>query len=123
MSNKQSQLNSFINCRAKHFASSLIGVVGLSTTVTFARVEAIGQDFETRCAQPGVLRCVGFDSPVDLGGIDGDVSGTFGGDERNREIDFAQKASGEGSLRMTIPAGQLGGSAGQYFTNFSDDRS
>src|SRR5262249_46844912 len=35
--------------------------------------------FEIRCSQPGVLKCVGFDSPADISGTFGDNQGILSG--------------------------------------------
>src|SRR5207253_2778953 len=45
--------------------------------------------FREKCAGPGVVKCVGFDSPADLQGTYGDNSGTLSGNadpEIDREI-------------------------------------
>jgi hypothetical protein len=78
--------------------------------------------FGQKCAQPGVVKCVGFDSPADLTGTYGDNSGTLPGDHVP-EIDFTVKASGSGSLKFTVPSNSAANSSGSYFTNFSKDLS
>jgi hypothetical protein len=77
-------------------------------------------NFEDRCAAAGVVRCVAFDSPDELAGTYGDISGSLVG-AATPEIDTAVKASGAGSLRFTIPSNSGSDTSGSYFTNFSDD--
>src|SRR5215467_3653513 len=68
--------------------------------------------FAERCAQPGVVKCVGFDSAADLGDPTGDNYGKNSGIMMNAGqenpvlpvIDSSQKASGNGSLKFTIPS-------------------
>ncbi|MBN8279076.1 MAG: hypothetical protein J0M16_00520 [Gammaproteobacteria bacterium] len=63
--------------------------------------DASDADFQARCAAPGVLKCVGFDTPSELAqGVnlypawDGQFRGT---------ADTSTKASGNSSLRFEIP--------------------
>lgn len=90
--------------------------------------------FAERCAQPGVVKCVGFDSSADftpgksgVPGVPGTTSGIFapyGTTDFSRATqDSAVKASGGSSLRFTIPANSGSDSSGSYFTNFSNDLS
>jgi hypothetical protein len=84
---------------------------------------AVGsQDFPTRCAQPGVIRCVDFDSASTIAGGWGDNSGITSGDT-TPSIDTNVKASGAGSLKFTIPSNSDANTSGSYFTNFSNDLS
>jgi len=78
--------------------------------------------FQMLCNSPGVLRCVGFDSRTDLAGSYGDNSGSLAGDS-TPQIDFTVKASGNGSLKFTIPSNSSANSSGSYFTNFSENLS
>lgn len=83
-----------------------------------------GLQFQARCAQPGVIRCVSFDSAADFAGRYGDVSGIQpAGDEIRATRDTSQKASGTSSLKFTIPSNSGANTSGSYFTNFSDDLS
>jgi hypothetical protein len=75
-------------------------------------------DFVSRCSDPDVIKCVGFDSEADLAGTYGSPFGVLPG---TAAIDTQTRASGAGALRFSIPAGQTGAYAGSYFTNFSDD--
>lgn len=81
-----------------------------------------GAPFATRCAQPGVVKCVGFDVPADISGGYGDRSGIFAG-AATPELDTTVKASGASSLKFTVPASSPANVGGSYFTNFSDDLS
>ena len=91
-------------------------------------------DFATRCAQPGVIKCVGFDDPADFntgGGVAGGAYGQNSGilppygttDFTRATRDTTIKASGNSSLKFTIPANSPSDSSGSYFTNFSSDLS
>jgi hypothetical protein len=80
------------------------------------------QDFPTRCTAPGVIKCVGFDSPSDIAGTYGDNSGTLPGDAVPA-LDTTIKASGASSLKFTIPSNSSANSSGMYFTNFSSNLS
>ena len=92
-----------------------------------------GSNFETRCAQPDVVKCVGFDDPADFNigtgatGAYGQNSGIFppwGTSDYTRATrDTAVKASGGSSLKFTIPSNSGSDSSGSYFTNFSKDLS
>jgi len=78
------------------------------------------QNFSTRCAQPGVIRCVGFDSASDIAGTIGNNSGTYPGDA-TPALDTTLKASGNSSLKFVIPANSGANSSGHYWINFSDN--
>jgi hypothetical protein len=90
-----------------------------ATTLT---ASIVSSDFQTRCAAPDVIKCVGFDQPSEIGGTYGDTSGTLPGNARP-EIDPSVKASGNSSLKFTIPSNSAANSSGSYFTNFSPDLS
>ncbi|MFN3564554.1 MAG: hypothetical protein ACK4V1_01020 [Burkholderiaceae bacterium] len=80
-------------------------------------------DFATRCAQPGVVKCVGFDDVATIAGKWGDPSGITVGDSSAPTIDATVKASGAGSLKFTIPSNSGSDSSGTFFTNFASDLS
>jgi Fibronectin type III domain len=81
-------------------------------------------DFQTRCSQPGVIKCVAFDSTAEITGDWGkNPQGSLRGSSGGPVIDTSIKASGNGSMQFTIPAGQVGGAAGSFFSNFSNDLS
>jgi hypothetical protein len=112
------------------------GVSGQFCATTVAPGQAIigGQDFTTRCAQPGVVKCVGFDDVADFNIGNGGTSGAYGknsgifppsgtSDYTRAVQDTSVKASGAGSLRFTIPTNTSSDTSGSYFTNFSSDLS
>jgi len=91
-------------------------------------------DFATRCAQPGVVKCVGFDDPSDFNTGSGGTNGAYGfnsgiippfgtSDYTRATRDTTVKASGNSALKFTIPANSGSDSSGTYFTNFSNDLS
>jgi hypothetical protein len=91
-------------------------------------------DFATRCAQPGVVKCVGFDDVSDFSNGSGGTNGAYGfnsgvlppwgtSDYSRATRDTSVKASGNSALRFTIPANSGSDSSGSYFTNFSNDLS
>jgi hypothetical protein len=87
------------------------------------------QDFPTRCAQPGVLKCVGFDNAADIPNVIGINSANFGIFPASGNaailptLDTTVKASGASSLKFTVPANSGADTSGSYFTNFSSDLS
>jgi hypothetical protein len=83
---------------------------------------AADQDFAQRCSGPGVIKCVSFDSQSVITGTYGDVSGILPGDS-TPVLDSTVKASGNSSLKFTIPPNSGANSSGSYFTNFSNDLS
>jgi hypothetical protein len=86
------------------------------------QANSYASDFETRCAQPGVIKCVGFDAPQEIQGQWGDNYGTSDGTSDSPAIDTSQMASGSGSLKFTAHS-NTGNMGGAYFTNFSEDLS
>jgi hypothetical protein len=78
-----------------------------------------GGDFSTRCSAPGVVRCYGFENPSELEARslprrDG---------VRMMQITGDQKASGNYSLKFTIPPLTGPDTSGSFFLNFADDLS
>jgi hypothetical protein len=91
-----------------------------------AQADGSGSDFATRCAQPGVVRCVGFDSSSDVAGGYGSNTGVFASSENANvvpRLDAAVRASGNSSLKFTIPSRSGFDTPGSYFANFSPDLS
>ncbi|MEK7201314.1 MAG: Ig-like domain-containing protein, partial [Patescibacteria group bacterium] len=81
-------------------------------------------DFQTRCSQPGVVKCVGFDQASDIAGVYGDNQGIFPGEGTTKPtLDTNMKASGNSALLFTILSNTGAAGAGAYFTNFSPDLS
>jgi hypothetical protein len=102
--------------------------------------------FASKCAQPGVLKCVGFESSGDIpigntatGGCTGGMYQSMGypfgiqypiGCQNpyhpastytgvSPAIDTNYKASGSSSLKFTIPTNSVQGMGGEYFTSFT----
>lgn len=78
------------------------------------------QDFITRCAQPGVVKCVGFDQAADIAGAWGENSGILPGTNTVPSLDSNNKSSGNSSLKFSITTSSAN-SGGSYWTNFSND--
>ncbi|MGE5522225.1 MAG: hypothetical protein ACM3SS_00810 [Rhodospirillaceae bacterium] len=69
-----------------------------------------------------MVKCVGFDSATDIDGRDGARAGiTIGA--AAPELDASLRASGNSSLKFTIPSNSGPDTSGSYFTNFADDLS
>ena len=92
------------------------------------------RDFARRCAQPGVVRCIGFDDAADFNTGKGGINGAYGldsgilppsgsSDYTRASRDNSMSASGPSSLRFTIPALSSADTSGAYFANFSKDLS
>lgn len=106
--------------RARDTAGITASSVGVTVTVSNG---SGGSTFQTRCAAPGVIRCVGFDSPADISGVYGNPTGILPGSLGSPTLDTTVMASGASSLKMTIPSttGAASDPAGSYFANFSDN--
>lgn len=74
--------------------------------------------FDERCALPGVVKCVGFDTTAE---IEPFIDPPWGQSEKRAVIDTSQKASGTGSLRFDIPSNSPADTSGSYWQNFSTD--
>lgn len=96
--------------------------IGTATTTTNSNTDATS-DFQARCSAPGVIRCVGFDSSAEISGDWGDAIGIIDNGAAPIELDKSVKASGNSSLKFTIPPNSNANTSGQYFANFSDDLS
>ncbi|HKU15965.1 MAG TPA: hypothetical protein VJQ52_16340 [Steroidobacteraceae bacterium] len=74
-------------------------------------------DFATRCAAPGVVRCYGFEDAADL------ERRTLPRSDGIKRIalDTSQKASGNSSMKFTIPGLTGADTSGSFFINFADD--
>jgi hypothetical protein len=81
-----------------------------------------------------VVKCVGFDSAADFNTGAGGTAGAYGqnfgiypvggtSDYTRATMDTAVKASGNGSLKFTIPPNTGADTSGSWFTNFSSDLS
>lgn len=90
----------------------------LATAALLWTAPAPAADFATRCAEPGVVRCYGFEDAGDIG------DRTFGRSSDGRKlmfIDTAVKSSGNSSLRFDIPPLSPADTSGSFFLNFADD--
>src|SRR5580765_4505567 len=76
--------------------------------------------FEDRCAQPGVVKCFGFDSQEQT---DPFIYPPWGLTSKRARIVTDVKASGSGSLRFEIPSNTGSDTSGSFWQNFSDDLS
>jgi len=117
--------------RANDAANNLSGYSNTDTAVTLAG----GTDFASRCAAPGVVRCVGFETGdgsffTGTGGFNGAYSYNMGVKPRNNTTDYSHigqdntvAASGASSLRMEVASGTGADPSGTWFTNFSNPAS
>jgi hypothetical protein len=78
------------------------------------------RSYEERCHASGVIKCVGFDSQEEIIGKWGDNHGILSG-ATTPSLDPTVKASGNSSLKFTIPPNSGADTSGSYFTNFSSD--
>lgn len=90
--------------------------------------------FDARCAAPGVVKCIGFDTDSDFSKGSGGTNGAYGqnagimppwgtSDYSRATRDTTVKASGNSSLKFTIPPNSGSDSSGAFFANFSSDLS
>lgn len=100
----------------------LLLVTLLTTSLSDIPMSLGASDFLIRCASPGVVKCVGFDDSTDIAGKYGDNSGILSG-ATTPILDAAVKASGNSSLKFTIPSNSGADTSGSYFANFSNDLS
>ena len=114
-----------LTAQARDAAGNVGNAVAVSVTVTNSTSTAL-QDFQTRCAQTGIIVCQGFDDPAvfapakwPASGLYPDAGGTIQG-----AMDTTIAASGAGSLKFTVPSLASANSSGywrQLFTpNLSD---
>ena len=112
-----------ISTSASFAAKFLSQKVNISVTSSVVPVGA--QDFTTRCAGAGVVRCVGFDTSSDIAGVLGDPHGVLGvsaGSQNEPVLDKNMSASGTSSLKFTVTS-VVANSGGSYWLNFSDNYS
>lgn len=90
--------------------------------------------FDARCSAPGTVKCIGFDSDSDFNRGSGGTNGAYGqnagimppwgtSDYSRATRDTSVKASGNSSLKFTIPPNSGSDSSGAFFANFSSDLS
>jgi hypothetical protein len=109
---------------------SLGGKTGPALALWLASVAAMAMapgawadDFQARCQTPGVIRCVGFDQVSDIAGTEwGSNSGIYSG-AATPALDSTLKASGNSSLKLTIPSNSGANTSGGFWANFSPDLS
>jgi hypothetical protein len=90
--------------------------VTVSNSTTDSNANA---DYAARCAGPGVIRCIGFDSEADITGkIQSDATGTI-----LPTLDTTTYASGTSSLMFTVPALSTANTSGNFSTDFLDNLS
>jgi hypothetical protein len=77
-------------------------------------------DFQQRCSTPGVVRCWNFD---DSATTDTHVMPPYGQTQKLGVVDTTIKASGNGSLRFTIPSNSGSDTSGSFWLDFADDYS
>jgi hypothetical protein len=139
----------FLEIDLQHSALGLVGfsvkpliIVALFALLSSCAAPVVNNaqspaDFATRCADPNVIRCFGFEKdelsthggPIfwsaHLAPVGSFVNGMEDGTDLGGRVEIAedQKASGESSLKFFMPS-QTGSSfAGQFYANFSDDYS
>jgi hypothetical protein len=104
--------------------SAAVATTLLMLLVPFTALAGLPEDdFASRCAAPGVIKCVGFDDPAQIAGPWDGPSGILAGDNTTPKLDGTTKASGNSALLFTIPSNTGPNSAGAYFTDFADDLS
>lgn len=69
-------------------------------------------DYATRCAEPSVIQCFGFD-------IQSEIQPHIDCGAACPAVDLAVKASGAGSLKMTIPSRSGANTSGYFTVNFT----
>ncbi len=100
---------------------------GLPLVISLAAVVATtsggwADDFQTRCQTPGVLRCIGFDQASDIANtLWGANTGIDTSGASIPTLDSSVKASGNSSLKFTIPSNSGANTSGSYWANFSAD--
>jgi len=105
-----------LSANAFDAAGNVGNAVGVAVTVSNSTSSA-QQDFQTRCAQTGVLVCVGFDAAADI------PQGTYlfpASDGVYRAtIDTTVSASGGGSLMFTVPSNANANGSGYWAHPFN----
>lgn len=98
-------------------------VAGLSALLTACATGQVDlaippMSFAQRCAQPGVVKCVGFDYQEETERYIYPPSGLT---TERAEVVNDVKASGAGSLRFEIPTNTGADTSGSFWQNFADD--
>jgi hypothetical protein len=100
--------------------AALALVLAACATGDVAPNGGVALTFEERCAQPGVVKCFGFDSQEQA---DPFIYPPWGLTTKRARIVTDVKASGSGSLRFEIPSNTGSDTSGSFWQNFSDDLS
>jgi hypothetical protein len=114
-----------LTAQARDAAGNVGNAVAVSVTVTNTTSTAL-QNFQTRCAQTGVVVCQGFDDPAVFTPAKWPGSGLYpdAGGKIQGTMDTTISTSGAGSLKFTVPSLASANSSGywrQLFTpNLSD---
>jgi Bacterial Ig domain/IPT/TIG domain/Purple acid Phosphatase, N-terminal domain/Immunoglobulin I-set domain len=113
-----------LTAQARDAAGNVGNAVAVSVTVSNTTSTAL-QDFQTRCAQTGVIVCQGFDDPAvftparyPASGLYPDANGNYLG-----TFDSTVAASGAGSLKFTVPSQASANSSGYWRQLFSSNLS
>jgi hypothetical protein len=101
--------------------TAMVNPIAVSAS-NFSVASSADEDYSARCSPLAVVRCVGFDAASDIAGVWRDNTGILPG-ATTPALDIAVKASGNSSLRFTIPAKAGADTSGAYFANFSKDLS
>lgn len=112
----------------KHMIVAVL--LGASPLLSAQQASNAAADFAARCDGEGVILCQGFDDDSAVAGRWGDWMGVSSGKSNNVEqgypprptIDYQIKASGAGSIRLDVPPYASSQPSGNWFTNFSKDR-
>jgi hypothetical protein len=110
-----------LTAQARDAAGNVGNAAAVSVTVSNSTSTAL-QDFQTRCAQPGVIVCQGFDDPSVFThlGLSDVHSGSYPGGGYATQ-DTTNTASGAGSLMFTVPSMGGANSAGYWKQLFTPD--
>jgi len=104
-----------LTAQARDAAGNIGNAVAVNVTVTNSTSTAL-QDFQTRCAQAGVVVCQGFDDPAVFKPAVWPASGLYpAGDGTFQGVqDTTIAASGAGSLKFTVPSMGPANSSGYW---------
>ncbi len=93
-----------------------------TVSVTVSNAANASSDFAARCATPGVIRCISFDTAATITGNAAPGMPLIMSGLTTPTIDSTTYASGGGSLLFTVPAGPTASNtSGSYDIDFSDD--
>jgi hypothetical protein len=110
-----------LSATATDTSSNSATSTAVSVTVSNQSVTAL-QDFQQRCAAPGVLVCQGFDSPSDFVVQTTGASGLYAGSNGVKgTMDTSITASGAGALRFEIDGLTSAGGAGFWRQAFGQN--